>query len=736
MTDVPLPPSELFQALVEQSPDAIVFADRGGIVRLWNAAAEAVFGFSAAEIVGKPLDAIIPEHLREAHWRGYFRALAEGATKYQRHPLTTISLCKGGGRRYIDLAFSIVKNGAEVAGALAVARDVTSRRRAERQRRGDTLEPAFISVDLEWRATFVSAAAERMLGADDLLGAILWDRFPSARGTPIEEAFVRAMAEEDAVHLDTFFAPFGGWVEVHAYPSPVGLAVYLHNVNERKELEEKLRTTEESFALLAQQAVDYAIVLMDPRGVVTSWNEGAERMYGYRSEQIVGRHCGAFFPEDEARAGRADAILERARAEGRFEEEAWRVRMDGTRFWADVVLTPLVDAHGRERAFGSITRDMTERKAAEDLVRRSATRVRRLVSSNIVGVMLGDFDGRVLEANDALLALLGYSEEDLRDGRIDRARITPAEWRDADREALEEARAHGVARVRERPYVRKDGGIVHALVGTASLEDEHGGYVAFILDISDRKQLKLDRARLLAEAEAAVRTRDEFLSIASHELRTPLAALHLQLQRLARNARRRAGAAGAVELGKELDLVGSCVRQSERLSHLLDDLLDLTRIRLGRLQLTLEDVDLGELARDVVERLGPTAARAGSTLELACPEERVVGRWDRLRLDQVVTNLVSNAIKYGRGRPIAVRVRRAASAGAELDVEDGGLGVAPEMQERIFDRFERAHSGEIAGLGLGLYIARQIVVAHGGHIRVKSALGEGSTFTVELPAQR
>jgi signal transduction histidine kinase len=250
------------------------------------------------------------------------------------------------------------------------------------------------------------------------------------------------------------------------------------------------------------------------------------------------------------------------------------------------------------------------------------------------------------------------------------------------------------------------------------------------MELTRRAAMAIDNARLYREAQEALRSRDEFLAIASHELRTPLTALGLQLQSLGRTLRREfEGTAQAAQMTQKL---AAASRQSERLAGLIDNLLDVSRITSGRLSLTREDVDLAEVTREVSARFAEGFTRAGCTLSLKTAGP-VVGRWDRLRIEQVVTNLVANALKYGAGEPIEVEVVDSGET-ARLIVSDHGIGIAEEHQARIFGRFERAVSvNAYGGLGRGLYIARQIVEAHGGTIRVRSAPSCGAEFVVELP---
>ena len=249
----------------------------------------------------------------------------------------------------------------------------------------------------------------------------------------------------------------------------------------------------------------------------------------------------------------------------------------------------------------------------------------------------------------------------------------------------------------------------------------------------NERRAQAEREQLLDELKAALCARDDFLMVASHELRTPLTSLQLTASSVLRQLQRSDGPGLPPPVMDER--MRTIKRQLDRLEQLINALLDVSRIGAGRLALQLERVDLVEVAEDVLDRLRDESARQGVTLTLRSPQS-LVGLWDRSRLDQIVTNLVTNAIKYGQGKPVDVIVA-AIGDDAEIRVIDQGIGVDPEQQERIFGKFERAASQRnYGGLGLGLWITRELVELMRGQVRVESAPGDGATFIVSLPCDR
>jgi PAS domain S-box-containing protein len=386
-------------------------------------------------------------------------------------------------------------------------------------------------------------------------------------------------------------------------------------------------------------------------------------------------------------------------------------------------LTPLVVG-------GIVTDDKTKESASrqriEDALLRSESKFRRLADSGILGIITADFQGDILDANEAFLKMVGYTSDEVLSGKVRWADMTPPEWRYLDERAIEQLKATRVATPWEKEYLRKDGTRLPILVGVALLDGTGETGVAFILDISDRKHaeaaIECLRAEREAELKASIQARDDFLSIAGHELRTPLSAMLMQIQAIERY-----GQKDPARMGERLARAGN---SGLRLARLINQLLDVSRISTGTLRLEPERVNLSDVVRDVVTRF----LEASASCPIAIHDEGpVFGLWDRLRLEQVVDNLVGNALKYGQGKPIDVSLE-SGDAEALLRVIDHGIGIDEGHQKRIFQRFERAvATRDFGGFGLGLWISRQIVEASGGTIQVESMPGEGSIFTVHLP---
>jgi PAS domain S-box-containing protein len=390
--------------------------------------------------------------------------------------------------------------------------------------------------------------------------------------------------------------PLPGLVEGASAPSETTGVIDVTALRSQM-VREAARQDEERFRLLVESIKDYAIFMLDADGNVATWNAGAQRIKGYAADEIIGQHFSVFYPEHENRARKTEHELRMAQRDGRYEDEGWRIRKDGTKFWANVVITALRDANGALIGYAKITRDLTERRKLED----------------------------------------------------------------------------------------------------------------------ERLQL--------ARAQEAVRLRDEFLSLASHELKTPLTVLQLQLEAL----RERVDAGDRATIAK----LDRSDRARRRLGELVEALLDVSRIATGQFELHLEEADVGDIVATAVDRLHETAELAGCPLTVVV--EHVIGLWDRSRIDQVVSNLVSNATRHAAGTPIQIAVTRQPD-GVAIEVRDRGPGLPEGQLTRIFERFERGASmRHYGGLGLGLYVVRQITEAHGGYVTARNAADGGACLTVRLP---
>ncbi len=506
----------------------------------------------------------------------------------------------------------------------------------------------------------------------------------------------------------------------------VGFSKVVRDLTERRKAEERVRASEERFRLLLGSIRDYVIFMLDPEGRIATWNANAERTKGYTAEEIIGQHICRFYTPEDVRNGKPQRLLRQAEEQGRVEDEGWRVRKDGALFWASVVISAVRDESGTLRGFSKVTRDLTERRQVQEQLRLSEQRFRLLVESvKDYAIFMLDPRGYVMTWNAGAERIKGYRAEEIIGQRF--TRFYPEEEVLAGKCERELVEALREGRFEEEGWrIRKDGSRFWANVIISAVHDSAGRHVGFAKvtrDLSERRKLEEERVRVV-HAQEALRLRDEFLSIASHELKTPLTALQLQLYSL----RERVESLDA----KVATKIDRAVRSGERLADLIEALLDVSRLATGRFELNPQGFELTEAVREVVERLRETATRARCELSLKV-NGALPGMWDRLRIEQVLTNLLSNAMKYAAGTPIEVSLTQEGDT-AVLEVSDRGPGISEEALPRIFDRFERAaEMRHYGGLGLGLYVVREIIKAHDGMVTVHNRPGGGACFCVRLP---
>ena len=510
----------------------------------------------------------------------------------------------------------------------------------------------------------------------------------------------------------------------------VGFAHVTRDLTERKAAEQAQRAQAERFRVLVESVSDYAIFMLDPRGNVETWNTGAQRIKGYRPEEIIGRHFSVFYPPEDIAAGKCEMELEVAGREGRFEDEGWRVRSDGSRFWANVVITALHDATGHLTGFGKVTRDLTERLNAERARLAADERFRRLIESvKDYAIFILDPTGHVATWNDGAQRIKGYTGAEIIGSHF--SRFYPEKDVRAGKCEMELEVAAREGRFEDEDWrVRKDGSLFWANVVISAIRDDSGKLVGFskvTRDLTDRKRAEQERAARLA-AEEANRTKDQFLGMLGHELRNPLAPIvtALQLIKLRGDDDKHAREHLVIE------------RQVAQMTTLVDDLLDVSRIARGHIELQRESVDIRDAVAKAVEIARPALDKKAQQLEVDLPVRPAIVHGDESRLVQVFANLLNNAGKYTKpGGHIFVLMRQL-NAEIVVEVRDNGIGIDAALLPRIFDLFvqgtqdiDRAEGG----LGLGLTLVKQIIDGHGGQVEARSGgRGSGSTFTVRLPA--
>ncbi len=502
-----------------------------------------------------------------------------------------------------------------------------------------------------------------------------------------------------------------------------------------------LLAAEARFHHLVDAVTDYAIFMLDATGHVATWNPGAKRTKGYDAEEILGKHFSVFYTPEDRLAGKPDRILEVLRREGRFEDEGWRVRKDGSRFWASVVITALRDAKGEVTGFAKVTRDLTRRREAEErdralaseqLARAAAeeerSRLLKLIQQvpAIINLLRGPdlvvefahpntvkrLGGRDIQGKPLLLAIPEFRDQPYY-GRLRRVYETGEPF---------EQRAAPV-------QLEIDGRMTETYWHSVYLpmRDASGaidGVMTFDLDVTE--SVRAHRA-----LEQASRAKDEFLATMSHELRTPLNAILGWSAILRRN--------GGVPLdeakvARGLQVIERNARAQERL---VGDLLDMSRIISGKLRLSLQRTEISAVIHAAADVVRPAAEAKGVQLLVDLDPDVGACVGDPDRLQQVIWNLLANAVRYTPRDGCVILSGERGPSGIGIRVHDTGAGIRPEHLPFVFDRFRQVDSSTTrrhGGLGLGLAIVRHLVEAHGGSVEATSeGEGRGATFTVTLP---
>ena len=474
---------------------------------------------------------------------------------------------------------------------------------------------------------------------------------------------------------------------------------------------------------MAESVTDYGIFLLDPLGRIRTWNAGARLIKGYEADEVIGRHFSLFYPNDALARDLPARELAGARETGRYEDEGWRLRKDGSRFWANVVITALFDRDGTLRGYSKITRDLTARREHEELLRRSEERFRLLVESvRDYAIFMLDPRGNVASWNTGAQENKGYQTSEII-GRHFSVFYPPevAASGFPDRE-LEQALRDG--RVEDEGWrLRKDGSRFWASVVITPLRDDLGHHIGFTKvtrDLTDRR-----RVSALEDEGRRITT---FLAMLGHELRNPLAPIMNSVSIMQLEP----------HLPERLRICRDVIdRQVQQLTRLIDDLLDVGRITSGKIHLAIEPVELARMLPYAMEAVTPTVQLKGHRLALVLPDQEAWVSGDHARLLQVFTNLLNNAAKFTpAGGDISLTLSRE-TGHAVISVRDNGPGIPPQQIDNIFNLFVQVDQEQHphGGLGLGLSLVRQIVALHHGDISVYSSgqPGKGAEFVIHLP---
>jgi PAS domain S-box-containing protein len=529
---------------------------------------------------------------------------------------------------------------------------------------------AIFALDPDGYILSWNAGAQRFKGytADEIIGkhfSIFYPRELVAEGFPDFELRTAANTgrfEDEGWRIRKDGSRFWANVVITALRSKktgelLGFAKVTRDLTERREAEEALRESEERFRLLVEGVKDYAIFMLDPTGRVATWNEGAERINGYRTKEIVGQHFSKFYPPEDVAAKKPQRELEIASRTGKYEEEGWRVRKNGEKFWSSVLITALRNKAGELVGFGKVTRDLTERRAAEQ----------RAIA-----------DARKVAAEEAARHEAELREKELRD---------LADKLTAQTEEL-------AARTQEAEDARH----------------------------------RADESR--ARADEANRAKSQFLAAMSHELRTPLNAIGGYAELLAM------GVSGPVT-PQQQEQLGRIKRSQDHLLGIINDILNFSKIEAGQLNYETGPVVLKEVIDSVILMVTPQARGKGLRFEDDGCRPDVVAHADRAKVEQIVLNLVSNAVKFtSEGGSITMSCDLRGDDNVILKVKDTGSGIPPDKFEAVFEPFVqvgRTLTSTREGAGLGLAISRDLARAMGGDIKLESQVDVGSEFRLILP---
>ncbi|MCI0358437.1 MAG: response regulator [Planctomycetaceae bacterium] len=492
----------------------------------------------------------------------------------------------------------------------------------------------------------------------------------------------------------------------------------------RQEAEQALLEKEAVYKSLVE-SLPLNVFRKDVDGHFVDANQRFCETLGEPLDKILGKTDNDFFPAEQCQKYRRDDLRVMQLGETLEDIESY-FKPTGEKLHVQVLKAPVRDARGKIVGVQGMFWDVTERFRADEAARLSDARFRKLVQSSLIGVMVARLDGTIVEANDELLRMVGYSRTEFAASGLRWDALTPGEHRAADTQAIMQLRASGTCQAWEKEYLHKDGRRVPVLVGVTMLEGSDADCICFVVDISQQKRTEQELKGAKEAADAASLAKSQFLANMSHEVRTPMNAI-IGMTELVLNT---------PLAPKQAEYLKMVLQSGESLLSVINDVLDFSKVESGKVELEELSFGLRDCLGDAVKSL---ALRAhDKRLELALDVDPDVPDWlvgDPSRLRQIVVNLVNNAIKFTHEGEVVVDVQTQSRSNGSVEllvgVQDTGIGIPPDKRERVFEAFEQADTSttrHYGGTGLGLAIVRRLVELMGGRVWVESTVGQGSRF--------
>lgn len=529
--------------------------------------------------------------------------------------------------------------------------------------------------------------------------------------------------------------------ELHEF---AGYACIVHDVTQRKHYELHLRQSEESFRLMVENVRDYAIFMLNETGHIMTWNEGAKRINGYSSTEIIGKHFSTFYTAEDLESKKPERELKIAVQTGKYEEEGWRVRKDGSVFWSSVVITALFNDQNKHIGFSKVTRDLTDRKKNEEALRQSEERYRALVEQvTDYEICMLDEKGRIISWNEGARKIKGYTTEEIIGKYF--TIFYPQEDILNGKPAYELEVARQEGKYEEEGWrLRKDGSRFWASVVITAVYNSEGfllGYSKVTRDLTEKKEAEKalressERYRRIAdelritndELSAANQELEQFTSIVSHDLQEPVRTIKSFLQLIEMK----------LNDGQINDLktyIGKSINAANRMRELIQNLLQYSQ--LGKIEVVKEKVNVKELLSEATQNLKTAIEKSKAKITINTDVDAIEG--DRVQLVQLIQNLLSNALKFTNEDHPQIKIESFRENGhVKFAVSDNGIGIAQNDLNKIFEIFRRLNTKrEYPGTGIGLAICKKIVDRHGGRIWPESTPGAGTTFYFTLNEEK